>query len=243
MTLSIIAYGQQGGHIFIEGAEALGNVQAGSGLFWFIFGLDDVESGTTNSLDFLQGQEGTIMAGLEFNSSNQIDVNNIDIYEPNPDMSTSEIAFVESDYGAVAVQFDGADFFGQKTFCISYSLANLEDGEYPNTRDELLFRILNFFDVTTGTNEEVYATNNNIQLYPNPASSDITLAFNLNEESTIKVELYNLTGQKVLIEPERYYSAGKHKIHMDTDQLMAGTYFYNVITSNQTFSGKLVIVK
>jgi len=98
-----------------------------------------------------------------------------------------------------------------------------------------------YMDVVTS--EVEYHITNLVNVYPNPASSELTLAIDFNEQSTIKIEVYNLTGQKVLSEPERNFSAGKQKIKMDTDQLMAGTYFYNIITSDQTFSGKLSIVK
>ena len=66
----------------------------------------------------------------------------VDNYVPN---ESGIIAFEESDYGTVAVQNTGE--YNQRTFCFSYTLADLDDGEFPNTREELLGRICNFFDI------------------------------------------------------------------------------------------------
>ena len=60
-------------------------------------------------------------------------------------------AFIESNYGTVAVQNSSPE--GHRTFCFSYALAKLNDGETPNTREELLHRILNFFDIQTAVPE------------------------------------------------------------------------------------------
>lgn len=243
MANTIKTYLQQGGNAYLEGSEALGIDQAGNNLLWFLFGNENVGNGTLNTIDLLQGQEGTIMEGLEFNSSNQLDMSSIDIYETYPEAPSAKIAFIESDYGAVAVQFDGTDFFNQKTFCMSYSLANLEDGEYPSTRNELLQRVLDFFNIITVVDEAIDSFDDFINVYPNPASNNVMFTFNLEDETPIRVEFYNLIGQKVMIEPDKIFSAGRHTIHLETKILPAGTYFYSLITPTQSHTGKLLIIK
>jgi len=189
----------------------------------------------------LQGQQGMIMNGMEFSASNQIDINSIDLYEPLPDAATAEIAFVESDYGAVAVQFDGADFFGQKTFCISYSLANLDDGIFPNTREELLYRILYFFDPTIDVKTYTYQPDGNIKIYPNPANDRFVLEFKLDQKSWIKVDIFDITGKLVLNKPLMVYDMGVCKITVETNNLHSGAYFYRISSERQHNTGKLLI--
>jgi len=142
ISATLKTYAQQGGYLYLEGSQALGFDQEGNNLLWYVFGIENVENGSTNAIDQLQGQEGSIMSGMEFNASNQVDNSSIDIYHKYPSSTEVIVAFEESGYGPVAVQLDGTDFFNQKTFCMSYSLAQLEDGNYPNTRDELLWRFI-----------------------------------------------------------------------------------------------------
>jgi PKD repeat protein len=242
MVNTLKSYMQAGGNVYLEGAQAMGNIQSGSALFWLMFGLDDVNNGSTNSINLLQGQEGTIMEGLAFNSSNQFDVNNIDIYETNPELSSSLTAFIESDYGAVAVQFDGADLFGQKTFCLSYSIANLDDGNNPNTREEVLSRILDFFFNPVGVDD--YASLfESIKYYPNPASDKVTISVNLAQESLVNIEVYDIAGKKVMVLPERKYAAGNQSIVLKTDSFLPGAYFIRVLTSTKSYSGKVLIAR
>ena len=126
---------------------------------------------------------------------------------------------------------------------MSYSLANLEDGEYPNTRDELLDRIMEFFSLTTGINEQDDHSADNVHLYPNPASNLVTLVINLNKDASMKVEVFNLMGQRVLSEAEKMYPAGRNEIHLNTNHLNPGAYVCHVNLTANSFSGKLLIVR
>jgi hypothetical protein len=126
---------------------------------------------------------------------------------------------------------------------MSYSLANLEDGSHPNTRHELLDRVLVFFDMVTGIDDEIFITKNNINLYPNPAKNNITLSFELETESQLSVEVYNLTGQLLLSVAERRYPEGINKISIGVDGLHSGAYIYRLLSATETYSGKLLISK
>lgn len=240
---ALLSYAYMGGNIYLEGANALGSDQAENDLLWFVFGLENVENGPGNMPDQLSGQEGSIMQGMEFSASTQFTYNNIDLYNEIPLENAARVAFQEGDYGPVAVQFDGSGFFGHRTFCMSYSLANLIDGSYPNTRDEILNHILEFFNPTTDTREQETISENSIKVYPNPARGAVSLSFVMEVKSPVKVEVYTLGGSKVLTEAERYYTAGRNEIRLGTDILNAGTYFYKVISSNQTYTGKILIIK
>ena len=235
-------YGHNNGRIYLEGANAFGYDQNENLYLPLVFGIENTANGTTNALAHLQGMEGSIMDGLEITSSNQYDVSSIDRYFPYEN-SSATVAFEESDYGTVAVQYESTGSTGQKTFCMSYSLSDLEDGNYPDVREELLNRILAFFDFTLGINDQVHHSAKILQLYPNPASDRATLVIDLDEDAWMSVEIYNLMGQKVLVDYDRMCQAGRNEIHLNTTQLAPGTYIYNVILSTNSYSGKLLIVK
>jgi hypothetical protein len=74
---------------------------------------------------------------MRFTATDQDPVAWIDIFTP----STGVAAFTESDYGVVAVEHRGA--YGQRTFCMAYTIAELVDGS--TSRDELLDALVEFF--------------------------------------------------------------------------------------------------
>lgn len=142
MTGILINYLQNGGYVYLEGGDPLGYDQAGNSVLLGLFGLTSTQDGGTNLVDLLEGQQNTLTNGLVFTSSSQPSFVYIDIYLPN---QYGRNAFTESDYGIVAVQHAGLQ--NQRTFCFSYSLADLNDGEHPHTRAELLHRICDFLEI------------------------------------------------------------------------------------------------
>jgi len=142
MATTISDYLENGGCVYLEGGDALGFDQSGNNALLHLFGLDSADDGTENIITSLAGQPMAITADMLFNSSSQLTNSYIDIYGPLPGAMA---AFTESDYGIVAVQNSGD--FGQRTFCFSYALADLDDAAFPNTRAELLNRLCQFFEI------------------------------------------------------------------------------------------------
>ena len=138
MASIVTTYLEAGGSVYLEGGDALEFDQSVNVPLHDLFGLGDGSDGGTNVIDGLQGQVGSLADGMFFTSSSQVNNNYIDIYLP----STGTAAFNESGYGDVAVQNSAS--YGQKTFCFSYALANLTDGTFPTTKNELMTRILNY---------------------------------------------------------------------------------------------------
>ncbi len=90
----------------------------------------------------LEGVAGSPAEGISFSSSTQPVNLSIDTFVAMP--SVAKNAFVESDYGCVAVASTGSA--GQRTFVFSYALRELVDGSFPNTRSNLLRKIMDFFE-------------------------------------------------------------------------------------------------
>ena len=123
---AIIDYLEAGGYVYLEGGDALGWDQAGNSYLLELFGLQDAIDGGTNPINSLQGRPDAITNEMLFTSNNQISNSYIDKFIPS-DNAVS--AFFESGYGTVGVQQSIPD--DRRTFCFSYSLANLTDGETP----------------------------------------------------------------------------------------------------------------
>ena len=148
MSLTLIDYLVDGGYVYLEGGDALGYDQVANTQLLNLFGLASANDGAENPINSLAGPAAAITNGMVFTSNSQVSNAWIDKYVP---MANGITAFIEDNYGNVAVQQSVTN--GRRTFCFSYALSKLTDGDYPNTREELLHRILNFFDIYTADPE------------------------------------------------------------------------------------------
>ncbi len=218
MAAVLTDYMEDGGYVYLEGGDALGNDQVNNTQLLNLFGLIAATNGTgTNPINSLEGKPAAITHDMVFTGNNQISNDSIDKYAPSANGKT---AFTESGYGTVGVQQSISN--GRRTFCFSYSLADLTDGEFPNIREELLHRILNFFDIYTANPEVKKTTANGLNIYPIPSHDKITIS-----SSAIKgiaqLSLFNVNGEKVL---EMQLTNSETQIDIST--LPRGVYFLRV---------------
>jgi len=228
MARTVGQYLENGGYVYLEGGDALGYDQADNSEMLGLFALDWVDDGTTNGIDELAGRQNTITDGLIFYGNSQVSNAYIDQYHQSP---AGRYALTESNYARVAVQQIVPN--GRRTFCFSYAMSRLTDGEVPNTRVELLNRILNFFDIYTGvleTESEVKG----MKIYPNPANDKIIISHPaLAGISNLSV--FNISGEKVL---ERQLKENETQIDIST--LLRGVYFVRVHNEKMVVVGKMV---
>lgn len=144
MATTVIDYLQNGGNVYLEGGDAFGFNQSSNTTLLNLFGLASAADGASGNTPVtnLQGQTGTLTEGMLFTSSTQPNNTWIDIYTPN---GNGTVSFIESTVGNVGVQGSGSN--SQKTMCFSYALAKLTDATFPSTRENLIDKILEFFDV------------------------------------------------------------------------------------------------
>jgi subtilisin family serine protease len=139
---AIESYLKSGGRLYLEGSDTLGydiyDLVDGSALLP-LFGIESGVDGGTKEIESLDGQSGALTEGMQFLGTSQDPVEWIDIFTP----GEGTAAFVESDYGVVAVQYAGS--YGQRTFNFAYTIADLEDG--PTSRTELLDAIVDFLKI------------------------------------------------------------------------------------------------
>lgn len=139
-----------GGKLYLEGADVLGYDleyylgEADEGLgahnvIWGLMGISAGTDGSTNSVSNLQAD--LPFSEISFAASNQLNVNFIDLLQP--DNESGITAFTEDNYGIVGVAAKGG--YNQRSVGFAYALAELVDGDAPNTRADFLDEILNWF--------------------------------------------------------------------------------------------------
>jgi serine protease len=144
-------YLMSGGKLYIEGGDVVGfdlqtyfpsidNGMSAHEVLYPILGIFSADDGDSNTITDLHGNNGWHTLGLNFSESAQTVNLSLDTFVPGVN---GVAAFQESDYGIVGVQSTGNH--GQRSFVFSYALRELIDGDFPNTRVELVNRIVDFF--------------------------------------------------------------------------------------------------
>ncbi|MBN1294530.1 MAG: T9SS type A sorting domain-containing protein, partial [Candidatus Latescibacteria bacterium] len=78
---------------------------------------------------------------------------------------------------------------------------------------------------------------------PNPANPVTTISYSINEASHVKLEVFNVSGQKVTTLVDGYMTAGAHSATFDGTNLSSGVYLYNFESKGFRKNGKLLIVR
>jgi choice-of-anchor B domain-containing protein len=89
-----------------------------------------------------------------------------------------------------------------------------------------------------GVKEKTNLTNS-ISIYPNPAKSDISIAISLKYTDAVSVEMFDITGRKIISEKENIL-AGKTIIPITTQILASGIYILKVTGKEINYSKKIV---
>lgn len=83
-----------------------------------------------------------------------------------------------------------------------------------------------------------------VKVVPNPASENFQVEYTLDKSSSVKMELFSLTGQLVYSQNEENQVAGDYKVNLgDKMQLEKGTYLLTLTTDTFSQSVSVVIEK
>ncbi len=82
---------------------------------------------------------------------------------------------------------------------------------------------------------------NNLNIYPNPFSSDATIEFTLTQNSQIEIVLEEITGRTLKILLNDVINAGNHKTILNKYTLSAGMYVLRLSSEHDSISRKIII--
>jgi hypothetical protein len=86
------------------------------------------------------------------------------------------------------------------------------------------------------------------QNYPNPFNPETTIEFALENTTNVKLEVYNLKGQKIATLVDENLASGQHSIVWQgkddhNNSVGCGVYFYKLTTANGTATRKMLLLK
>ncbi len=81
------------------------------------------------------------------------------------------------------------------------------------------------------------------QNYPNPFNPVTNIRYDLPVRSFVKLEVYNILGEKVAVLISSEQSAGTYELGFDGSKLSSGIYFYRLTTGTFTSMMKMILMK
>jgi hypothetical protein len=81
------------------------------------------------------------------------------------------------------------------------------------------------------------------QNYPNPFNPSTQIDYALPEAAEVRLEVFNLMGQRVAMLVQARQTAGYHSIRFDASALSSGVYIYRLQTGETTLTQSMTLVK
>jgi len=81
------------------------------------------------------------------------------------------------------------------------------------------------------------------QNYPNPFNPSTSIKFNLPEVSKVKIDIFNITGERIATLLNEQEDAGLHTIQFDAANLPSGIYFYRLIAGKYQKTMKMILLR
>ena len=98
-----------------------------------------------------------------------------------------------------------------------------------------------YMSSSVGINESS-ALLSSADLFPNPASSKITLNYTLTKSQKVDVYLYNSIGEKLDISQTAYGIEGENNLQIDIAKLPEGIYFAQILLNDKIASAKRFVI-
>ncbi len=96
-------------------------------------------------------------------------------------------------------------------------------------------------DNMTSVEQVVINNHSNLsQNYPNPFNPTTTIKFNIKENETGILSIYNIKGQRII---SRQFEAGQHNFNWDASKQSSGVYLYKLQTDSFTEIKKMLLLK
>ncbi len=131
----------------------------------------------------------------------------------------------------------------------SYGSSIIGNGATPNPDNcRLEYAAIDFSKLSTKENRIVPMNDISAMNYPNPFNPETTINYQLKENGSVELNVYNIKGQLVKTLVKKYQKTGEHNVVWNgTDnsgnRLASGIYFYKIKQGKFTSTRKMILMK
>lgn len=149
-------------------------------------------------------------------------------------------------YAVCVRHFGGIDTLAIGTSGNSYPrtsfVYNDDDADWFFTTETPMVRMN--FDPTVGVEEmPTVAGVELLGAFPNPATSNTEIRYNLETAKELSFELFDMTGKLVMSQGLGTMAPGPQRLEVSTTSLEDGVYFYSLVAPDGQLSQRLVVIK
>lgn len=81
------------------------------------------------------------------------------------------------------------------------------------------------------------------QNYPNPFNPQTTIEYSLAEPGRVRLEVFNILGQRLAVLVDEFQEAGYHKYLWNAADIPSGVYFYRIGSGDYEMTRKMLLLK
>jgi PKD repeat protein len=97
-------------------------------------------------------------------------------------------------------------------------------------------------DISTAT-KDISETIDLLSVFPNPASTNCFIKFNLTQTKTLAIHVFNVLGEKIQTIQKNIYEEGENEVKLNTSNLSNGMYIVQINDGTRAINKQLVISK
>jgi len=86
---------------------------------------------------------------------------------------------------------------------------------------------------------ELYLSQN----YPNPFNPLSTIDYGISDNSHVNISLYDLNGKKLKTLINRFHTSGHYSLRLTSDELNSGFYLVKILSSGNSQTIKITVIK
>lgn len=79
--------------------------------------------------------------------------------------------------------------------------------------------------------------------YPNPFNAQCIISFSIPKDARVKIDVFNILGQKVITLLDEEKEAGDHSVKFDASNISSGVYFYRIVTDDYIRTKSMTLLK
>jgi len=141
------------------------------------------------------------------------------LWQANPSANILDLIYAIQSSATQALSPDSIQGFGIPNFCKA---------------DSILGYILSVDDL-------LVADDNALSVYPNPFDSNFMIEFYSTKKETMRIELYDVAGRKIIAQQQAVFANTKNKFSLsDISTISKGVYTLRLISSDKTHFSKII---